>query len=130
MSFGGEVEGSPEECRCGKKPAGVVSGQICVSEGETVAASVRNCAIESVINMTMKRMTVARRSVSRQGNSRRSTSSEVEQTEGPPHSLPGTRTPGTTDDWLHDASQNCPWLRRRASCARSPGVEDGRSRSP
>lgn len=56
--------GSPGECRCGKKPAGVVSGQICVSEGETVAASVRNCAIESAINMTMKRMTATRRSVS------------------------------------------------------------------
>jgi hypothetical protein len=69
-----------------------VSGQICVSEGETVAASVRNCAIESAINMTMKRMTASRRSVSTQGNSSKSSEALGGRTGGgaqrPPH-LPG-----------------------------------------
>jgi len=70
-----------------------VSGQICVSEGETVAASVRNCVIVSAINMTMKRMTATRRSVSTQGNTKRSASSEGEQAEG-------------------SAATACPWKQR------------------
>lgn len=106
-----------------------MSGQICVSEGETVAASVRNCAIESAINMTMKRMTASRRSVSTQGNSRREARVVRENRRRGPAATASPWAGQVTADWLHDAARAGNGQRRGASCAHRPAqVEevDGR----
>lgn len=81
-----------------------MSGQICVSEGETVAASVRNCAIVSAINMSHEtddgEPTICIYAGKYPGAVQAVRESRL-RGQRPPH-LPGSRTP---DEWLHDAAR-------------------------
>jgi hypothetical protein len=81
-----------------------VSGQICVSEGETVAASVRNCAIVSAINMSHEtddgEPTICIYAGKHPGAVQAVRESRL-RGQRPPH-LPGSRAP---DEWLHDAAR-------------------------
>jgi len=81
-----------------------VSGQICVSEGETVAASVRNCVIVSAINMSHE-TDDGEPSICIYAGKHPGAVQAVRESrlrgQRPPH-LPGSRAP---DEWLHDAAR-------------------------